>query len=62
VCKSQVSLTARDTPLTTWVMKAGPLSDPMLLDTLNQGIISLASTLDTSVAFSMRVGYAFTLL
>jgi hypothetical protein len=40
--------------------KAGPLSDPMLLGILNRGIISLASTLDTSVAFSMLVGYAST--
>jgi hypothetical protein len=47
-------------PLTTWLTKAGPLSDLMLLGTPNQGIISLASTLDTSVAFSMHVGYSST--
>jgi hypothetical protein len=41
-------------------MKAGPLSDPMLLGTQNRGIISLASTLDTSVAFSVWVGFAST--
>jgi hypothetical protein len=39
---------------------AGLLSDLMLLGTPNQGIISSASTLDTSVAFSVWVGYAST--
>jgi hypothetical protein len=47
-------------PLATWLMNAGPLSDPMLLGTQNRGIISLASAFDTSVAFSMWVGYAST--